>query len=102
MRAPTLVVELTSAQLAHHAGHIGTLTSPAGGRLHVLVAVDAWIAGTQNLAHVVEGVLVATGCVIVARESIASPENNHLGTLLQHVDFLRAVVLADKRGVLGH
>ena len=72
------------------------------GRLHVAVAVDSGISCAENLAEVIETVLVTARGVVVAREGVASPEHDHFGPLLEHVNLLRAVVLRHERCVFRH
>ena len=93
---------LTITQFAHHARHIGSLTRPAGGGLHIygdrIASIgslyhNSWITRTQNLAHILKGVLMSTRGIVVAREGIASPQHHHLWTLLEHIYLLRRVVL---------
>ena len=107
--APLLCIEVSRihhrlrvAQFTHHARHIRTLTRPTGSWLHVCIAIDTRITRAQNLAHVIQSMLVATRSVVMARESIASPQHHHLRTLLQHIHFLRRVILRLERSVLSH
>ena len=57
---------LRVAKLAQHTWHVGTLASPAGGGLHVAIAINAGIPGAQDLAHVLKCMLVAAWGVVVA------------------------------------
>ena len=103
--APLLSIEVSGIKLiftitkfAHHTRHIRTFTSPTRSRLHIngdrIASVgcfyrNARITRAQNLTHILQGVLVAARGVVVARESIASPQYDHLWTLLEHVHLLR-------------
>ena len=98
---------IRTTEFAHHARHIRTLTRPTRSRLHiggdgVRRNLNAWIASTQNLTHILQRVLVSARGVVVARESVASPQHYHLRTLFEHIHLLRRVVLRLKRGVLSH
>ena len=71
--APGSLVELGDTLLLHDAGYVGALTRPAGTRLDILVAVHARGAGTKDLVHVFDSVLVSTRRVVLHREGVASP-----------------------------
>ena len=71
--APGSLVELSDTLLLHDAGHVGALTCPAGTRLDILVAVHTRGAGTKDLVHVFDSVLVSTRRVVLHREGVASP-----------------------------
>ena len=98
-RAPRRFVEVGNAHLVHHTGYVRTFTCPARSRLNVALAVYTGVTRTEDGAHVFDGMLMATGRIVFAREGVARPEDNHLWPGSQHVDGVATVELGREGGV---
>ena len=99
-RAPRCFVEVGNTHLVHHAGHVGAFTCPARGRLDVALAVYTGVARAEDGAHVFDGMLMAAGRIVFAREGVASPKDDHLWPCSQHIDGVAAIELGREGGVL--
>ena len=97
--APRRLVEVGYTHLVHHTGNIGTFTCPTRSRLNVALAVYTGVTRTEDGAHVFDGMLMATGRIVFAREGVARPEDNHLWPGSQHVDGVATVELGREGGV---
>ena len=98
-RAPRCFVEVGNAHLVHHTGHVRAFTCPACGRLDVAFAVYTGVTCTEDGAHVLDGMLMAAGRIVLAREGVARPKDDHLRPGSQHVDGVATVELGREGGV---
>ena len=97
--APRRLVEVGYAHLVHHTGYVRTFTRPARSWLNVALAVYTGVTRTEDGAHVLDGMLMATRRIVFAREGVARPEDNHLRPGSQHVDGVATVELGREGGV---
>ena len=97
--APGRLVEVGYAHLVHHAGYIRTFTCPTRSWLNVTLTVYTGVTRTEDGAHVLDGMLMATGRIVFAREGVARPEDNHLRPGSQHINSMAAIELRREGGV---
>ena len=90
---PIGLVVFGHALLAHDAGYIGRLASPAGSRLVRTCGLGVRSAGTESAGHVLDGVHVSTWGGIIPCECIACPEHYHVGTIGEHIGSFVSVVV---------
>ena len=93
--SPFIIIKRIDTDSLHHARYIGTLTSPASGRLRPAVRIHR-SPGAQTARDILYGVHMPARGSIIFRESISCPENHHFGTFLQYIHRFAAVKLTFK------
>ena len=82
--APLIIIESIHTDGFHHTGDIGTLASPASGRLRT-ICISGRRTGTQGCRNILDGMHVSARSGIVFGEGISSPKYHHFGTLFQYI-----------------